>query len=88
MNSQPPKVRVGVLYSRVRVEEKLLFEAFEKRGVDLELLDVHGDPAHRLRCVAVQQDSALAAHLGGLMHRLIAAGGGSDNDRIHPAPAG
>ena len=31
--------RVGVLYSRVRVEEKLLFEAFEKRGVSLELLD-------------------------------------------------
>ena len=31
---------------------------------------------------------ALAAHLGGLMHRLIAAGGGGDNDRIHPAPAG
>ena len=25
--------KVGVLYSRVRVEEKLLFEAFEKRGV-------------------------------------------------------
>jgi len=31
--------RVGVLYSRVRVEEKLLFEAFEKRGVTLDLLD-------------------------------------------------
>ena len=31
--------RVGVLYSRVRVEEKLLFEAFERRGVTLELLD-------------------------------------------------
>jgi [lysine-biosynthesis-protein LysW]--L-2-aminoadipate ligase len=31
--------RVGVLYSRVRVEEKLLFEAFEKRGVSLDLLD-------------------------------------------------
>lgn len=32
-------MRVGVLYSRVRVEEKLLFEAFEKRGVNFELLD-------------------------------------------------
>ncbi len=32
-------MRVGILYSRVRVEEKLLFEAFEKRGVDFELLD-------------------------------------------------
>jgi [lysine-biosynthesis-protein LysW]--L-2-aminoadipate ligase len=31
--------RVGILYSRVRAEEKLLFEAFDKRGVDLELLD-------------------------------------------------
>ena len=33
------RVKVGVLYSRVRVEEKLLFEAFEKRGVSLDLLD-------------------------------------------------
>ena len=31
--------RVGILYSRVRVEEKLLFEAFERRGVVLDLLD-------------------------------------------------
>ena len=31
--------RVGVLYSRVRVEEKLLFEAFDRRGVTLDLLD-------------------------------------------------
>ena len=37
--SSGQRVRVGVLYSRVRVEEKLLFEAFEKRGVSLELLD-------------------------------------------------
>ena len=34
--------RVGVLYSRVRVEEKLLFEEFERRGVDFELLDDQG----------------------------------------------
>lgn len=33
------KMRVGILYSRVRVEEKLLFEAFEKRGVGIDLLD-------------------------------------------------
>ena len=33
------KPRIGILYSRVRVEEKLLFEAFEKRGVSLDLLD-------------------------------------------------
>ena len=32
-------MKVGVLYSRVRVEEKLLFEAFEKRGVNFDLLD-------------------------------------------------
>ena len=32
-------MRVGILYSRVRVEEKLLFEAFARRGVDLDLLD-------------------------------------------------
>jgi [lysine-biosynthesis-protein LysW]---L-2-aminoadipate ligase len=32
-------MRVGILYSRVRAEEKLLFEAFDKRGVDLDLLD-------------------------------------------------
>jgi [lysine-biosynthesis-protein LysW]--L-2-aminoadipate ligase len=32
-------VRVGVLYSRVRVEEKLLFQAFERQGVTLDLLD-------------------------------------------------
>ena len=32
-------MRVGILYSRVRAEEKLLFEAFDKRGVDLELVD-------------------------------------------------
>jgi [lysine-biosynthesis-protein LysW]--L-2-aminoadipate ligase len=32
-------MKVGILYSRVRAEEKLLFEEFERRGVDLELLD-------------------------------------------------
>jgi len=32
-------VRVGILYSRVRAEEKLLFAALEKRGVDFDLLD-------------------------------------------------
>ena len=37
--SDAAPLRVGVLYSRVRVEEKLLFEAFERRGVQLSLLD-------------------------------------------------
>jgi [lysine-biosynthesis-protein LysW]--L-2-aminoadipate ligase len=32
-------MNVGILYSRVRVEEKLIFEAFEKRGVTFDLLD-------------------------------------------------
>ena len=32
-------MRVGVLYSRVRAEEKLLLQALEARGVDYELLD-------------------------------------------------
>jgi [lysine-biosynthesis-protein LysW]---L-2-aminoadipate ligase len=34
--------KVGVLYSRVRAEEKLLFEALERRGVDFELVDDRG----------------------------------------------
>ncbi len=43
-------MKVGMLLSRVRVEEKLLIRAFEERGVDLEriddrdlVLDMHGD---------------------------------------------
>lgn len=32
-------MKVGILYSRVRAEEKLLFEAFQRRGVDFDLLD-------------------------------------------------
>ena len=32
-------MRVGVLCSRIRVEEKLLFEAFKNRGVEFEKLD-------------------------------------------------
>jgi len=32
-------MKVGVLYSRLRVEEKWLFEALEKRGVDYDRLD-------------------------------------------------
>lgn len=33
-------MRVGVLVSRVRVEEKLLIQELERRGVDFELIDV------------------------------------------------
>ena len=36
MNNPP---RVGMLVSRIRVEEKLLLEAFEQRGVPVDLLD-------------------------------------------------
>jgi [lysine-biosynthesis-protein LysW]--L-2-aminoadipate ligase len=32
-------MKVGILYSRVRAEEKLLFEEFDRRGVELELVD-------------------------------------------------
>ncbi|MBE2220089.1 MAG: lysine biosynthesis protein LysX, partial [Anaerolineae bacterium] len=33
-------MRVGVLYSRIRAEEKLLVEEMENRGVDFEMIDV------------------------------------------------
>jgi len=33
------RMKFGLLYSRVRVEEKLLFEAFERRGIAFDLLD-------------------------------------------------
>jgi [lysine-biosynthesis-protein LysW]---L-2-aminoadipate ligase len=33
------RLRIGVLYSRVRVEEKWIFGALEKRGIDYERLD-------------------------------------------------
>lgn len=33
------RIRVGVLYSRVRVEEKWIFAALEKQGIDYERLD-------------------------------------------------
>lgn len=32
-------MKVGVLYSRVRVEEKLLFEAMDRRGISYDLID-------------------------------------------------
>ena len=32
-------MKVGILYSRVRVEEKLIFEALRQRGIDYELID-------------------------------------------------
>ena len=34
-----PRLRIGVLFSRVRVEEKWIFAALEKRGIDYERLD-------------------------------------------------
>ncbi len=33
------RLRMGVLYSRVRVEEKWIFNALEKRGIDFDRLD-------------------------------------------------
>ncbi len=32
-------IKAGILYSRVRAEEKLLFEAFQKRRIDFDLID-------------------------------------------------
>lgn len=32
-------MKVGILYSRVRMEEKMLFEAFSRRGIEFDLLD-------------------------------------------------
>lgn len=32
-------MKIGVIYSRVRAEEKLLFTALEQRGVQFDLLD-------------------------------------------------
>src|SRR5258706_3628988 len=40
------RLKIGVLYSRVRVEEKWIFNALEKRGIDFDRLDdraVHFD---------------------------------------------
>ena len=34
-----PRLKIGVLYSRVRVEEKWIFAAMEKRGIDYDRLD-------------------------------------------------
>lgn len=34
-----PRLKIGVLYSRVRVEEKWIFAALEKRGIDYDRLD-------------------------------------------------
>ena len=33
------RLRIGVLYSRVRVEEKWIFASLERRGLDYERLD-------------------------------------------------
>lgn len=41
-----PRIKIGVLYSRVRVEEKWIFAALEQRGIDFDRLDdrlVHFD---------------------------------------------
>lgn len=45
-NKMSKRLRIGVLYSRVRVEEKWIFAALERRGLDYERLDdrlVHFD---------------------------------------------
>ncbi|MGE5138542.1 MAG: hypothetical protein ACM3JD_03685, partial [Rudaea sp.] len=32
-------MKIGLIYSRVRVEEKLLFEALDRRGLDYDKID-------------------------------------------------
>ena len=39
MSSVRERLRIGVLYSRIRVEEKWIFAALEQRGVDYDRLD-------------------------------------------------
>jgi len=34
-----PRLRIGILFSRVRVEEKWIFAALDKRGIDFDRLD-------------------------------------------------
>ncbi len=57
------RLRIGVLYSRVRVEEKWIFGAMEKRGIDYDRLDdrcVHfdlDDPGPWLKYDAVLERS-------------------------------
>ena len=52
-------MKVGILYSRVRAEEKLLFQAFDERGVDYDLLD-----DRKLDFELSESDSAADAFLG------------------------
>ena len=33
-------MRIGILYSRIRVEEKLIIQAFRDRGIEPEMIDV------------------------------------------------
>lgn len=65
-------MRIGLLYSRVRVEERLLIEELERRNVELELLDVgafcaeihYPDPWRRFDVVlerCISQTQAVAA---------------------------
>ena len=56
-------MKIGVLYSRVRVEEKWIFEALEKRGVNFDRLDDRevvfdiANPGHWLEYAAVLERS-------------------------------
>lgn len=34
-----PQIKLGILYSRVRVEEKWIFEALDRRGIDYDRID-------------------------------------------------
>jgi len=71
-------MRIGILHSRIRVEERLLAESLQARGVDLELIDVRelvldlhdASPWHRFdavleRCVSQSASTAVVRVLEG-----------------------
>jgi len=52
-------MRVGILYSRVRAEEKLLFEEFRLRGAEFDLLDARKLSFHITRGSALTGMAAI-----------------------------
>ena len=87
-------MKIGVLYSRVRVEEKWIFEALEKRGVNFDRLDDRevvfdiANPGHWLEYAAVLERSMSFArpsyrHLGHSSIRPIAPGHAVSTEMSH-----
>ncbi len=61
-------MKIGVIYSRVRAEEKLLFTALEQRGVDFDLLD---DQEMIFDITAVQGAAEQYSHYDVVVERCI-----------------